>query len=65
MADDNNKPKVGVYGDDASTATTEPTTTETTEPTTKTDTEKSGGFPTWAIGLIILAGLVLALILFF
>ena len=65
MADDKNKPKVGVYGDDASTATVEPTTNEKTETTSATKDEKGGGFPTWAIGLIILAVLVLIVILFF
>ena len=67
MADDQNKPKVGVYGDDATTATVEPTTSETKTETSTTPDEKSGGLPlpTWAIGLIILAVVVLAIIIFF
>ena len=49
MADDK-KPKVGVYNDDQDGETTE---------------TKSGGIPGWAIALIVVALIVLAIILFF
>lgn len=56
MADDPKKPKVGVYDDDATKAST------TTEPATE---EKSGGIPSWVIGLIVLAVIILVLVLIF
>ena len=65
MADDKNKPKVGVYDDDATTATTEPTKTTTTERTATAETEKSGGIPSWVIALIVVAVIILALIFIF
>ena len=60
MAGDSKKPKVGVYGDE--TVTKMGTTTTTTEPTTE---EESGGIPSWMIGLIILAVVIIALVLIF
>ncbi len=55
MADDPNKPKVGVYDDATKTSTV-------TEPAAE---QKSGGIPSWVIGLIILAVVIIALILIF
>ncbi len=60
MADDPKKPKVGVYDDATKTSTT--TTRTSGEPATE---EKSGGIPSWVIGLIILAVIIIALILIF
>lgn len=49
MADDK-KPKVGVYNDKQGGETTE---------------KKNGGIPSWAVALIVVALIILAIILFF
>ena len=62
MTEKPRKPKVGVYGDDA--VVTE-TTTDTTTADAEPSREKSGGIPSWAVALIVLAVVILAIILFF
>lgn len=57
--------KVGVYGDDATTKVVEPNRTDTTTGTRTSDEKKGGGIPSWAIALIVVALIILAIIFLF